>query len=406
MTSTRRATLCAVAGAARPSLVFKGCLYRHPATVTSTRFRSTQQPPKPQLPPMPPSTPSSSPGTEPPAPESPIEPPPKPDTGNLLQRFAAKLRSEVEELENSRKQKEAEAAKGIQDLDLGAAGPTGEQEKKKPGFLSNIDERLTAQRRELEEAQQAKRAAGQSTRVSPTMQKRMDTFLDLDANLKERDELLKQAFREGYWDDLKEAARKGAKLWEAPKRARAPNMSPQVPNPLSKTLTGEETDVLTLVKTKQVSLVTFMFSALGEGHVKTYIDPFLAAFADQPNLQVVQLNVEENWLKAPVLKLMTPLVRRSVPKERQSTYLLHYKPIIAARRAAGMTNNVLGWANLVDRQGRIRWQAHGPAKEHEIESMIRITRTLAGLAESGKVGKKAAGAAEAAMAGEAAPKSA
>ncbi|KAI8911241.1 ATP10 protein-domain-containing protein [Powellomyces hirtus] len=310
----------------------------------------------------------------------PTPPPPAPASAGLLKSFAAKLRREVEEMEATRKAKEAASA-GPLDTTIPAAAA---EDKKKPGFLSGLDDKLQEQRKQLEEAQRIKRELGQSSRVTPKLQKRMDKYLDLDENLKEREDLLKQAFRDGYWDDYKEAARKGAKLWEAPKRIRKAQGSPMIPNPTTKSLTGQTTDVLSLVRGKKATLVTFMFSAFGEAHVNTYTEPFMDAFKEAGDVQLVQLNVEENWLKAPILRLLTPFVRRRVPKERQANYLLHYKSIQDARRAAGMTNTVLGWANLVDAEGRVRWQAHGPAKDHEIESMIRLTRQLAGHVDPAK----------------------
>ncbi|KND03244.1 uncharacterized protein SPPG_02297 [Spizellomyces punctatus DAOM BR117] len=333
------------------------------------------QPPKVPLPPLPPLPGKGNESSD--APPSTIDtpsPPPQPTSSGLLDRFASKLRRDIEEMEQRRKEKEAAAGLSLPETAIPKV-------QKQPGLLSRVDERLQQQRRELEAAQLAKREAGQSSRVSPSLQKRMDEYLDLDANLREREELLKKAFREGYWDDYKEAARKGAKLWEAPRRMRNANASPLVPNPQSRTLAGQTTDVMSLVRNKKASLVTFMFSAFGEPHVNSFADRFLKEFKDVPEVQLVQLNIEENWVKAPVLKMLTPVVRWRVPKDRRDKYLLHYSSIADARRSAGMTNNVLGWVNLVDSQGRIRWQAHGLAKDHELATMIKLTRKLAGLSD-------------------------
>ncbi|KAI9011145.1 ATPase assembly factor ATP10, partial [Gaertneriomyces semiglobifer] len=243
-------------------------------------------------------------------------------------------------------------------------------------LLNRWDEKLTVQRRELEAQQKVKRQQGQKARVSPTMQKRMDEYLDLEANRREREELFKKAFRDGYWDDYKETARKGAKLWDAPKRMRVPSASPLVPNPTATNLNGEVTDVLSLVKNKKASLVTFMFSAFGEAHVNAYVQPFLKEFQNVPEVQLIQLNIEENPYKAPVLRMLSKFIKWKVPTENRGNYLMYYKSIADSRRAAGMTNNVLGWVNLVDQQGKIRWQAHGVPKEHELESMSKLLRQL------------------------------
>ncbi|KAI8908872.1 ATP10 protein-domain-containing protein [Powellomyces hirtus] len=202
------------------------------------------------------------------------------------------------------------------------------------------------------------------------MQQRMDKYLDLDTNLKEREDLLKQAFWDGYWDDYKggsqgiEAVGRPAQTASRPRmrfrnsRSRRESRcspsdiqaSPLIPNPESKSLTGETTNVMSLVKQKKASLVTFMFSAFGEGHVNSYTQRFLDEFKGVNDVQLVQMNVAENLLKAPVLRVLTRFVRRKVPKEPQANYLLHYKSIQESRRAAGMSNTVLGWVNLVDQE--------------------------------------------------------
>ncbi|KAJ3067570.1 Mitochondrial ATPase complex subunit atp10 [Quaeritorhiza haematococci] len=207
------------------------------------------------------------------------------------------------------------------------------------------------------------------------MKKRMDEYFDVEKNLKQRDELMTQAFKEGYWDDPKEIARKGAKLWEAPKTLRAQNISPALPVVKGTNLLGTPTDLHTLLQNK-ISLVTFVFTAFGEPHAQSFIDPFVKEFGGVEGCQLVQLNIEENWAKAPFLRMCTPLIRRRIPKEQQANYIMHYTSIEQPRKQVGMTNRLLGWANLVDRQGRIRWQAHGVATEGEIKTLIEGTRSL------------------------------
>ncbi len=41
-----------------------------------------------------------------------------------------------------------------------------------------------------------------------------------------------------------------------------------------------------------------------------------------------------------------------------------------------MTNSLLGWVHLVDSNGKIRWQAHGPATETELQTMLYLTNLL------------------------------
>ena len=53
-----------------------------------------------------------------------------------------------------------------------------------------------------------------------------------------------------------------------------------------------------------------------------------------------------------------------------------------------MTNRLVGWVNLVDAKGRIRWQAHGPAKEHEIETLLKSASAIMNEVNNGHVVRK------------------
>ncbi|RKP24859.1 ATPase assembly factor ATP10 [Syncephalis pseudoplumigaleata] len=89
-----------------------------------------------------------------------------------------------------------------------------------------------------------------------------------------------------------------------------------------------------------------------------------------------QFNVQENYLKMPLLWLSTPYIRRNLPVERHQNYILHYGNIESVRERIGITNAYLGWVFLVDQQQRIRWYAHGPASPQEIASLLRLTKEL------------------------------
>ncbi|KAJ3300047.1 Mitochondrial ATPase complex subunit atp10 [Borealophlyctis nickersoniae] len=245
-----------------------------------------------------------------------------------------------------------------------------------PNVLLRMEQRLQEQRKTLEAAQLEKRAKGEYSKVSPEMQKKMDEFMDADANERRMRQLFHEAFKEGYFNDAKEVAKKGVKLWEAPKKLRLQSLSPTMPNVAGRTLAKEDTDLMTLMAGNNVTLVTFALSALGESQVASFIEPFLKEFKDVKGVGMVQLAVEENWIKGAVMRLLVPWTRLKTPRERRANYLLHFNSIREERRAAGMTNGLLGWVNLVDSTGRIRWQANGPAADHEIASLLKFTKDL------------------------------
>lgn len=60
-------------------------------------------------------------------------------------------------------------------------------------------------------------------------------------------------------------------------------------------------------------------------------------------LNDIKVNVEENWVKTPFLRLSVPYIRKNVPKKDQALFLMCYQNIEDERRKAGMTNRVLGY---------------------------------------------------------------
>ncbi|KAI9364512.1 ATP10 protein-domain-containing protein [Zopfochytrium polystomum] len=289
--------------------------------------------------------------------ETPSPPPPPKTSYGLFERFQRKLLDEAEALVEARKNPEGENAH----------------------FLTRMEAKFQREIKELEMVEQKKLEAGQKSKLSSTahqLHRRFEELTDFEKNEAERNRLLALSFKEGHWDEQKELARKGPKLWEAPTKMTAENFSPRLPPISGHNLLGDKVDTSSLIAGSKVSLVAFLFTAYGEPHVKSYLDPFLAEFKDVEGVRIVHFNIEETWTKAWALKLFAPLIKWRTPKELHSTYAIHCGEIRDQRKAVGMSNRLLGWVNLVDHAGRIRWQAHGPAKPHEVETLLTSTKLL------------------------------
>ncbi|KAJ3410590.1 glutamine-dependent NAD(+) synthetase [Chytridiales sp. JEL 0842] len=282
----------------------------------------------------------------------PTPPPPPRSTFGLWERVRQNIKKEEDSLDAPAAPKEPVADQG--------------------NFLTRLDEKLSKERKELEEAALAKNDS--KAKTTAKVSRAMDKYMNVEANYKERDRLLHEAFKEGHWEDSKEIARVGDKLWEAPRSLTSTKKAFTIPNISGKTLAGEKTSVLNMVEGQKASLVCFFFTAFGEAHAKSYIEPFEKEFKGVEGVKLVRVNVEEIWTRHWLLKLVVPWIRLKVSAENRANYLMHYGDIKQVRRAVGMTNRLVGWANLVDSNGKIRWQAHGPAKEHEIETLIAGTK--------------------------------
>ncbi|RKP02754.1 hypothetical protein CXG81DRAFT_2878, partial [Caulochytrium protostelioides] len=260
--------------------------------------------------------------------------------------------------------------------------------------LARMRSQLDAQRQTLEERERDKRAAGQFSRAVPKLSHTMADFMDVERSNRKREELFHEAFKESYNFEKKEVLLKGFKFAVAGPVLRPAAESPFLPNLLLTSLaSGEDRPTVKLlerVMQKRVSLVTFVYNQFGVPHVNSFLEPFRAAFPSlaspssptptpstaAPSLQVIQCNIEENWAKSMIFKWLLRWLRWKIPRAEHDNYLLGYENIKDARRRAGMSNATLGWVNLVDGRGRVRWQAHGDATPEEIDALITVTKEL------------------------------
>ena len=88
--------------------------------------------------------------------------------------------------------------------------------------------------------------------------------------------------------------------------------------------------------------------------------------------QQVRINIEDNALKAWLIKVFMPGLRRRIPKHSHGKYFLIRKGITEdIKDKIGLMNSKVGYVYLVDGQCKIRWAGSGQAEPSERESLVR-----------------------------------
>ncbi len=88
--------------------------------------------------------------------------------------------------------------------------------------------------------------------------------------------------------------------------------------------------------------------------------------------QLVQVNVEEDVLKAWLVRMFTGSLRRRVGKANWDRYFLVRRGISdEIRESVGLLNSKVGYTYLVDHQCRIRWAGSGSADPGEKEGLVK-----------------------------------
>lgn len=201
-------------------------------------------------------------------------------------------------------------------------------------------------------------------------------------------------FRE--WSNMR--LHKG-KSFLAPPRLFKAERALYFPNLYGKTLLKQkELQDTTPVLKDKVSVVSIFSSVWGENQAATFAsekhNPELRDVVKKSNgeAQLVQINFEDNALKAMIVKLFMPRLRKALGAGNWDKYFLVRKGLTTEiRDLIGLLNSKVGYTYLLDEQCKIRWAASGPAESGEKESLIKGVQRL--LDEAKNKQKEAAAAA-------------
>ncbi|KAG0205853.1 hypothetical protein BGX28_002588 [Mortierella sp. GBA30] len=203
-------------------------------------------------------------------------------------------------------------------------------------------------------------------------------WTDKEKNLEKRKELLTD-FQSGYFAEFSELSRTGSKLWKATTSMVNADKALYMPNIIGTSLkTSEPTELVDILKGK-ISLVAISGTRFGEEQIETFMTPFLKQWpmsTKGSKVQLVELNIQENPLKAGLVRMMVPFVKKTIPEERHENYILHYKSIKHLKDPLSMQNSYLGYVFLVDSNCKIRWGAHGIGTEAEIKTLLDSVQRL------------------------------
>jgi ATPase complex subunit ATP10 len=196
-------------------------------------------------------------------------------------------------------------------------------------------------------------------------------------NLEKRKDLVEK-WGTSYFRDFKNIRKyRSGKTFMANARIFKREVALYFPNLRGDTLREKGADTTNVLMGK-VSVVNVYSSQWGEAQAQTFtgkrVNTQLHQFLESSRhvAQMVDINIEENSLKAWIIALFQWRLRRAKAKEDWGKYFVVKKGVSEKiRETIGLLNGRVGYVYLVDQDCKIRWAGSGNAEGSEMEDLNR-----------------------------------
>ncbi|KAL8770050.1 MAG: hypothetical protein Q9209_004088 [Squamulea sp. 1 TL-2023] len=246
---------------------------------------------------------------------------------------------------------------------------------------------------------------GENSGIDPrSWREKRDDLFDYNKHLVRRKELTKQAAKPYFRDWSRTQYHKG-KTFIAPARIFRADKSLYFPNLVGSTLASPSSSSdTTSVLQDCISVVSVYSGRWAEMQTQSFTsrekNPGLATLLetggghkDEPLVQKVEVNVEQEWMKAMIVRTFMSGIRKQRREEDWKRYFLVRRGVTEElREAMAMANSKVGYVYLVDWLCRIRWAGSADAEVVENEGLIAgVERLIEGWRREREEGNKELG---------------
>ncbi|WFD26809.1 Mitochondrial ATPase complex subunit atp10 [Malassezia nana] len=220
-------------------------------------------------------------------------------------------------------------------------------------------------------------------------------WFNRDARLAKRRMIIKEATR-GYFHDFHEIRSHGGKTWRSPTTMIRADVRTSLlrqkalyfPDIAGTCLADKSKKHTADMLYDHVSIVAMLTSKVSEvrtiEHTRSFYEAAVTRFRTHPRFQLVQINLQENSLKAYLLSLFVSSLRAHVPTDLQATYLLSHQNMDLVREDMGLHNKHVGYTYLVAPDGKIRWAGSAFAEPDEARALVACTGVLLDRLDGGR----------------------
>ena len=181
---------------------------------------------------------------------------------------------------------------------------------------------------------------------------------------------------QGYFADFAEIKKNGGKRFAAPDGMAKPQASEPFPPMEATAIDG--TSSLRLPLPGTVTLVLLGCRGYARPMLDAYRAHFEAKCAAERGCAVVELwLVERMFFRFMSTAFVRELRTRYPEPERQKSIICYDRADVDELKSRlGVFNSITGYAYVVDKRGRVRWQCHGPPEPGELLTLERCISEL------------------------------
>ncbi|KAL8130105.1 hypothetical protein V2J09_019260 [Rumex salicifolius] len=201
---------------------------------------------------------------------------------------------------------------------------------------------------------------------------------------KERARLADEMSR-GYFADMSDLKKHGGKIAAANKVMIPAAMAVKFPGFEVSYADGNSVKLPIVVdgsEAPKATLLCLSFRASSQAMVNSWSVPFYEGHKNSKNVQLYEVSFIDSWFLtlAPVKRLLLRVMKKSNAADPNSAFqrqvVYSFGDHYYFRKDLNILNLLTGYMFLLDKFGRVRWQASGTATEDELSSLLWCTSLL------------------------------